>query len=291
MARMINIMQVLVFLFLTSSCIKDELSECPSQYAVQVYVGDKNYFNIDDVPQLNRIDENRPFQEYVGQLYYILRNQETGEITNESTFFQVAGNEMYYPITFDNIPNGKYKLTVWGNVTSEVPVGTLHQNESEYTDVYIADTTINISSNYQPTKLVLKRAKGELLLICNNFPDNITTIDQRISSVFQSIDSRFNYSGNTSVVKKSSLQMLNQTFVSPTVVGEKSKLNLRFSGATKAAIPDTLVVPEIEIALKINEISVVSVDYKAETNVWEIWTFIDDEWIMIHRLDIEEHSL
>lgn len=290
MARMINVMLVLLFLFSTNSCIKEDLSECPTQYTVQVYVEDKNYFNIDDISQLERLDESGPFQQYIGQLYYILRNKETGVTTNESAYFQVSGKEVYYPIVFNNIPEGKYELTVWGNVTSDIPVGTLHQNGSEYTDVYLADTVLTVSLDYQPVKLNLKRAKGKLLLVCNNFPDNITKIDQKISSVYQMIDPHLNYSGNTEVVKSTTLKNLNETFVSPTIRDTESKLNLTFSGIKNTNIPDTLVIPEMNIQFNRNEISLVLVDYKAETNVWEIWTFIDNKWTMIHRLDIEEFS-
>lgn len=290
MARMINVILILLFLFLTSSCIKEELSGCPIQYDVHVYVEDKNYFNIDNISQLERLDENGYFQQYIGQLYYILRNKETGVTINESTYFQVSGKEIYYPIAFNNIPQGKYELTVWGNVTNDIPVGTLHQNGSEYTDVYLADTVLTISLNYQPVKLNLKRAKGKLLLVCNNFPDNITKVDQKISSVYQMIDPQLNYSGNTEVIKSTALKNLNETFVSPTIKDTKSKLNLIFSGIKNRNVPDTLVIPEMDIQFNRNEISLVSVDYKAETNAWEIWTFIDDKWTMIHRLDIENFS-
>lgn len=269
-----------------NSCIKEDLEECPVQFTVKVFVEDKQYINIEEVPQLGRKDETQPFRYFVGTLYYTLKNRATGVTTLASSYTPVMDNASSYTIVLNDIPEGAYELTVWGNVTQEALSGTLHRNNAELTDLYLGSLSVQLSASVQNADLMLKRAKGNLVLLCNNFPSNITQLEENISSVYQSVDPEFVYSGEDGITKSVSIQPVNQFFLAPTVSGKLSKVNLHFydpNGTTKSG---DLQLPEFNVTIARNKITLISVDYKEESQSWEIWTFIDGEWTLIHKLGI-----
>lgn len=288
-SRVAHTLCMVVLLILTGSCIKDDLSDCPPQYQVQVSVKDKNYFNINEFPELSRLDENLPFRTYTGTIYYALRDAVTNALVKESTVDVVNGNDQKHSIVFDNIPYGDYFLTVWGNLTTEYPAGVLHQDGKEHTDIYVATRKLSFTDGAQAAELFLERAKGKLLLLCTNFPPTVTQIGQKVDKVYQYVDENFNYSGNASVSKNVPFQSTLETFMAPTVAGGSSKLNLTFyTNGTRAEAAPMLVLPEMDITFRRNEISAVRVDYNTLDHKWDISLFINGEWTMIHRLDIQQ---
>lgn len=281
MNRAVLLILVVILLVSMSSCVKEDLSECPPQFTVKVFVEDKEYINISDIPELNQVDKDQPFSTFVSTIYYSLVNTMTGDITNVSSIIPVTGDAIFYTILFNNIPDGKYELTVWGNVTPNIPFGSLHTNGMELTDVYVASSPIQFTSGSQTIDVNLKRAKGKLALICENFPSSVTQVEQKISSLYESVDSLFNYSGKIIVDKKGSFQPIIQTFLAPTVIGENPKLNLSFKDGS------TLVsVPEISLSVYRNKISPVKVTYNDIAGLWEISVNIDGKWSLVHALDI-----
>lgn len=292
MERIVYFFLMVMPLLSISSCTKEDFKKCFPQYTVQVYVKDKNYFNIDKITQLNKIDENAIFSSYIGKFYYSLRNSTTGAVVAESSSYTPVNVTMpYHTLTFDNIPDGKYELVVWGNVEENVTIGTLHPNRQEGTDIYMADTVLQFSSSSRTAKMNMERTKGKLLVICNNFPTEITQMEQRVSSIYETIDSHFNYSGSAEVVKTSAIKPLNETILAPSLKNLKSELNLHFFQEGKPEGAGSLTLPEINIQFNRNEISVIAVDYKEEINSWEIWILEGYQWKKIHHLDIENFSL
>lgn len=108
----------------------------------------------------------------------------------------------------------------------------------------------------------------------------------KLSPVYQSTDALLNYQGSANIQKTTGAQAINETFVAPTPQGNSTKLDLNFFTNSRAATP-VLTVPPMDITIRRNEISAVAVDYDAPGNAWEIWTFINGEWNMIHHLDIK----
>lgn len=286
MFRVVPCFVIVFLLALLSAC--DDSPECPTQYAVHVFIKNKNYFNVESVSQLERTDENLPFRHFVGAIYYSLRNKETNALVRESSITPVESGESSYTITFDNIPSGEYELTVWGNVTTDVPIGYLHNNEQEHTDIYIASKSLTFSYEPQSAEIMMERAKGLLLLICKNFPSAITSADASVSSLYQTVDPHWVYGGNTRVAKTFSIQPLNMLFVAPTVNGQTSKLNLRFYSGTNA---DAITLPEMNLPVRRNEISAIEVDYNTISKTLDISILINGEWTTIHHLDIENLSM
>lgn len=269
---------VLIF---ASSCTKDD-SFCLSQYSVEVSVKDVNYSNIANFPQLTPVSEGLPLRSYIGTIYYTLRNISTGAVVDEAPVKEVTGDNTSYTLKFNKMPKGKYELTVWGNLTPDVPAGTLHPNGNEHTDIFMATDTLDFGSSQRKSAIGLERTKGKLLIISANFPSEAGRIDEALSSVSQFVDPYFAYTGNGEVAKSQPFQNIAGTFLAPSVGNEKSKLKLSYY--SKDATPLLLLtLPEIELAVRKNEISVVAVDYQKA----EIWLFINGDWSSIIHPDID----
>lgn len=285
--RFIHSLYMAALLGFTSSCISDDLSDCPiPQYIVQISVKDKNYKNIGDFPQLKSKEENAPFHHFEETIYYTLSESTTRTCVRKSSVMTVYGEDQTYPIIFNDIPEGGYILTVWGNMMPEYPAGILHQDTKEQTDIYMATCTLRFDRSYRTTELSLERTKGMFLLLCSNFPATVTSVSQSINHLYQSVDANFNYTGDTNVEKRVPLESTISTWLAPTSEGP-SKLKLIFytdDAGTTAPFPE---LPEMDITMKRNEISAVAVDYKKTDGVCEVWMFIQEQWIMIHRLDIQ----
>ena len=271
MGRIVYFLHVVGMLFLFSSCIKEDMEKCPI-YIVKVYVKDKNYSNIDNVLQLKKREENLPYSEYIGTIYYQLNDIKTGRVVAEKFEEMMINNEQFYTISFDNISQGDYNLTVWGNISSKTATGTLHNSGNELTDLYVVSKNLSFTSGYSSDQLMLERAKGDLLLVCSNFPPGITRVEEKISSLYDSVDPYLKYAGNTTVIKTGSVKSLIEASLAPSVTNGNSKLNLRFSSDTVSKPSDDLIIPEI--------------NYNKITGGLEIWTYVNDEWTMIHHLDI-----
>ena len=211
----------------------------------------------------------------------------TGELIRESAVVSTEGEEKEYTLTFPGVPDGDYKLAVWGNLTTDYPAGILHQDGKEHTDIYVTSGDLHFSPDYQTEELTLERTKGKLLLLCSNFPSEITRIEQNVSHVYQSTDAGLNYSGSTQVDKNVPFTSVLETLLAPTSAEGHSKLTLTFyTGGTRASETPYLKLPVMEMDMRRNEITAVSIDYNTSEGIWEIKMFIRGEWITIHRLDI-----
>lgn len=285
--RLIHNFCMVVLLVIISSCIREDLSGCPpSAYAVRVSVKDKNYSNVDNFSQLVRMPESSPFSSFEGTIYYILTDPSTGKTIRESSITPLSGGEQTYSITFGDVPDGEYRLTVWGNVTSDYPIGVLHRDSKEYVDVYVGSATLKFGPNYQPVEIPLERTKGLLLLVCYNFPSAVTSIEQSVNHIYPSVDANLNYMGDTNVLKRVPFQTFITTALSPTSSGT-SKVKLRFFADNLDAANPFFELPEMDLAVRRNEVSAISVDYKAADGVWEVQAFIQGEWVTLNRLTIE----
>ncbi|MDD6210573.1 MAG: hypothetical protein PUB21_08220 [Bacteroidales bacterium] len=272
-----------VLLAIASSCIKSDLPECPPQFTVQVLVKDRNYFNIDDFPQLTKADDNLPFGYFIKTLYYTLRNRATNKVIRYSALIQTDKDESdIYTLTFNDIPEGEYELIVWGNLETITNIGSLHPDNKEYADIYAASATLNFTRGYKKAEVLMQRVKGKLLLLYKNFPAEYTSIKQSIDNITQSVDTRFKYDGVTRVEKDIPVQNSDEIRLAPTTEGSLSKLQIVFNSGVS-----TLALPDINITVNRNEITAVSVDYNAIEGIWEIQAYINGEWTTIHRLDID----
>ena len=75
-----------------TSCIRDEIAECPPM-RITLAVKDKNYFNIDDAVKLGlaeRKADDLPFRDYIHTLYYVVHDAE-GRVVAEQKNTEVTG--------------------------------------------------------------------------------------------------------------------------------------------------------------------------------------------------------
>lgn len=281
MSKLVYSFFMAFILIIVSSCTKDD-SDCLSQYSIKVFVKDINYSNIGNFPQLTPVSEGLPFRSYIGTIYYTLRDIGTGAVVDEAPVMAVAGDKTFYSLAFNNISKGEYELTVWGNLTPDVPAGTLHPNGKEHTDIFMGTDTLYFDSSYKKSELGLERTKGKLLVISTNFPSETGRIDEAISTVSQFVDPYLVYTGNGQVAKSQSFQNMVETFLAPSAGNVKSKLKLSYF--SKDALSSLILTfPEIELAIHKNEITAVAVDYEKA----EIWLFINGNWSNIIHPEID----
>lgn len=227
-----------------------------------------------------------PYRAFVSTVHYQLRDIKTGQIVEETSDNALSGSDQFYTIQFNNLPQGNYNLTVWGNIQSDTATGILHNNGNELTDTYVANKNITFTSEPSSDLLMLERAKGDLLLLCSNFPSEITQVEEKVTSLYDTVDPYLKYTGNTTVLKTGPVKPLIETVLAPSVAGGSSKLNLRFFSDTSGNASKELVVPEIPLIMNRNQVTAVEVNYNKITDALEIWTYVDGEWTMIHHLDI-----
>lgn len=280
--------------FVLHSCVKEALPECPYQYSVRLFVEDKNYNNSTAIG-MDIKDENLPFREYVSNIYYTLQDINTGENVMNLVEKKIAGDEKEVEIIFDQIADGEYLLTVWGNVETTGNIvedpSILHENKQEDTDEYIASETIVIKTGQMQTKSIgLERIKGRLVVVFTNLPDEISKIDETVSSLYLTIANNMIYSQETDVEKifMENIESIDRisTFLAPSIEDENSTLSLSFYRLND--IVPILTIPPFNIEIIKNEITAVTINYDAPQNLMEIWVYIDNEWTLIQKLDISE---
>lgn len=274
-----------IIALLLAACIHDDNADCQFGYKVEVSVLDKNYDNIGQFSLLTPKDENQPFSHFSGTIHYVLTNEKTGQITHESEVISITPSAMTYSLAFDNLPTGEYHLAVWGNLTTDVPAGILHPDGKEHADVYVASTRFNITNKDGSTQLQLKRTKGELIVFCSNIPTNIVRMQQTLTNVYAQADATLNYSQPITLKKEVNLQEVNSLYAAPTPPGMTSQLSLSFYTANNST--PILTIPDVTQNISRNQISAVTVDYDSVNRLWNIWTYIDGEWMLLHHLTIE----
>lgn len=151
----------------------------------------------------------------------------------------------------------------------------------------MGSTNLTFSPAFQKAEMMLERTKGKLLVICNQFPSTITGIEENISSIYETINSHFEYGGSTTILKTFPLNNSLETILAPSVEGTNSTLNLEFFTDNGTSSTTSIIMPEVKMNIKKNEITAISVNYDDVINAWEIWTYIDGKWTLVHNLDIK----
>lgn len=295
MKKIVYIILLLTLLGL-DSCIRDEIKPCPP-LQVNIIVKDKNYFNVDKVALEERKSEDLAFREYVPTLFYTLRNVVTGEVIEEQGIFNITGDEKVYPITFcDCIPYGKYVLTVWGGLNDDVLqndnslMATLHMNNEKGTDLYVTNDTLVYNQRKDNYTVDLERGKGKLIIQVENLPDMVSSFDLTVGGLYRQMDCAFNYFDETSVHLQSQriagADILLKTVLAPSVKEENSIVSLNFYDQSGRVLPEFLP-KNVEIIMGRNELTVMKYVYDEEEKGFTIYILVNDEWEMLHNMDID----
>lgn len=284
LTRYIRYTYIAVLPVLGSSCIED-YDDCEFHgYEVQISVKDINYANIEDFPQLEIKDADMPFRSFVETVCYVLSDKD-GKRIKESEVMKVEGESRTFPISFRNIPEGEYILTIWGNLTEGYPAEILHPDKKEHTDVYMGSQTLRIDESYETELIPIERTKGLLLVMCSGFPCRVSKMKMCISDIYQYVDREFNYGGQGEVKKDMPLQPLAATYLAPSSI-KGANLKIEFYTDEAEEEESFLKLPDIRLNIRRNEIASVAVNYCKDDGVYEIWTLTYGQWTMIHRLTL-----
>lgn len=296
-----------------TGCLRDNLEPCPP-LSVTLTVKDKNYFNVDDAEQyglMTRVDENLPFRNYVGTLYYVLRDAGTGNIIAEQKNHEVGNDNLTQQITFnDDLPYGTYTLTVWGNMKSDAPLGDdttnaeLEATDAANNDIYLGTLAIDYNYNHEHYTLELERTKGQLLIQAEGLPAQIDFSVKDITNVYSIINSRFEYSNpigvRTSTDWENPGEIVTHTLLGPSENTNASRLSVYFlnkevvTGQGNASSQETgrnqtdlTIVPEdVNITLRRNELTVLRYVYDSQEGM-KILILVNGQWEYIHNMEID----
>lgn len=280
---------------LMTSCIRQELAPCPPMQ-IDVVVKDKNYFNVEDASGiLERKDENLPFKDYVSTLYFMIKEAESGKVIQERTTFEVAGDEKKYSILLpEELPYGKYIVTVWGNLKTERPIGDdaayedMLSEETLNRDIYVVSDTLDYEIGKENFELGLERTRGKLLIQAQNVPDYVDHSAKSISNVFQYVGRNLNYAVagtvETDTLWQDRNQIQTETLLCPSTSIKNSKLQVRFENTKTGKI---LMPEDIQITMSRNMLTIVRYVYQEESDDFGIYVFINDNWEEVHGMEVE----
>lgn len=280
---------------LMSSCIRQELPPCPP-LQIDVTVKDKNYFNAQDATEIIEVkDENLPFKDYVSTLYYIITEAETGKVIQERSTFEVTGSEKNYRISLpENLPYGKYVVTVWGNLKTERPIGDDGAYENMLTeetlnrDIYVTHDTLDYQIGKELFHTDLERTRGKLLIQAQNVPDYVNHSAKSISNVFQYVERKLNYAVagtvQTDTLWQDKNQIQTETLLCPSTSINESKLQVRFENSRTG---DVLTPEDIQITMSRNMLTIIRYVYQEESDDFGIYVFVNDNWEKVHGMEVE----
>lgn len=285
---------VIVCMLCFASCIKESLSDCTYQYQIKLFVEEKRYSS--GYPDgIEPINENLPFRAYVGDLYYTLQYIENGALVVSQVLDVIDVDDKEITLTLNDIPNEKYKLTVWGNVDNADSLAilpyTLHTNEEETSDIYLASKTVDFNEGeIQDISMGMRRLKGKLYLELFDLPPHIDKVTKTITNLHATVSDEVVYSGETRVCKSLSLDgkkstVAIETLLAPTVASKQSLLSLSFHN--KETGKELEIDSPLAMTIKKNEITYLKVGYKSSEGKLEVWAFIDGQWQLINKLDIK----
>lgn len=294
------ILPLAVFAMVLSSCIRDKIQPCPP-LQVKIDIQDKNYSNIDFIEEntglAHRIDENLNFSDYIQKLFYALYDLETGKLVAVQHLHEVTGNArmatVYLP---ENLPFGRYRLIVWGNIDSEKGILSdgrydtydLHTGSIEGYDVYMtADELVYDEWNYDYT-VKLKRLKGKLIIMAENFPDEIEWSRKTVSNVMGNVDYNLQYSESEDVITELSWEqtakIVSNTFISPSATSSGSTVTAKLYDNPEMENAAINLSP-VSVNFNRNEITVLRYTYKPETGTTEVFILLDNGWNEIVNLE------
>ena len=157
-------------------------------------------------------------------------------------------------------------------------------------DIYLTnDTLVYDAWNYDYT-VDMERTKGKLVIQAANLPDGIIQTEKSVCGLYGKLDSRFAYSGETSVHTEipwdAPEEIVTKTVLSPSVRNDGSVLDVDFHGKTVKGA-STFLPKNVNITMKRNELTVLRYVYDDGTGDFTIYILVNDNWEVIHGMEID----
>lgn len=303
MKHMYDILAV-VILCVLSGCIRQEVADCPP-LRIRLEVKDKNYFNIDAVESLTgldrRVDENLSFSSYVSSIYYALYPQGEKAPCLVRHLYEpqeeAAIHELLFP---QDLPFGNYALVVWGNINTEQGIAydgkshtyRLHDEHQEGYDVYMGCINLTYNESNADHVLRLERVKGKLLIEVEGMSEKVLRSYKEIDHLYEQVDARWQYTGNGQVHtwerwSQPQPHVLTDTYLSPTEEHVESQVLIKWMDDAESQT-DIVQPAAVKMRMKRNEITVLRYVYNPEEEGFDIYLMINDGWLLIHDMGIEE---
>lgn len=294
--RIITYILLLLVSIQFASCIRDEVKPCPP-LRVNLAVKDKNYFNVDQVALENRRDEQLAFREYVPTLYYVLRDAATGKVVEEQGVLDVTDGGGTIPLVFcDCIPHGKYILTVWGGLEDHSPLGNeplsvlLHDGNREGRDIYMTNDTLIYDAWTNDRTVELERVMGKLIVEVEQLRYDVNYSDKTVTGLSQSVNNEFKYSQTASAYTEHEWEheptIVTKTLLAPSQVKDGATVHINFYDHPDRTSP-RLTPKDVNITMKRNELTVLKYVYDDGEKDFLIYILVNDEWEMLHNMDID----
>lgn len=285
---------------LSTSCIRDELEPCPA-LTVRLAVKDKNYFNVDLVPQEERRSDTLAFRQYVPTLYWQLRQAETDSVVQEKGVYPVQGEGREEVLTFpQDLPHGRYVMTVWGGLDDLKGLGPkrrvlqMHHQQTQGNDVYTTTDTIDYNALQAEKTLELERVKGKLIILAENLTDSTVYSDKTITGLEKWVSDSLKYYSEQrlrtlTVWHHAGRKVLSKTIVAPSVKAKGSELDVHFYEHVTSDIYNDLHPRELDITMSRNRLTVVRYVYMGEGR-FNVYALINDNWESVNSMDIDWHE-
>lgn len=288
---------------LLTSCIREDIPDCRA-LSLTLAVRDKNYENVDRVPEEQRLDERLDLKAYVPTLKWTLRDVKTGEVVEEQPLDLVRRDGRELDITFcECVPFGTYVFTAYGKLQQEEQVDpqtgivTLHPDETEGGDVYLANDTLVYDAYSAHYRSELFRAKDELIVELENIPDTAYTATLHATHLYAHVDPtidpepkdvddwRFYYADTTHATVTRTLHPgeLFKTSLAPSTYHEKAALHLTLQLPSH----QTLQPEDVTVPLERNNISVVRYVFNPDKGSFTIYILVNGAWETLSQMDLE----
>lgn len=291
-------------LCLLMSCIRVDVADCPPLQII-LEVHDKNYANIKDAVTLGVMqqkDDKLPFREYVQTISFRVYNEQQNVVYSQPNQ-TVTGDDQKLKVELPaSLPYGKYTVVAWGNRTQQSEGEKLSDEVkledivSREEDIYLGSSSFDYQYKHEENCVELKRTKGKLLIMIENFPDVINHSTKNIEHIYSSVTPSWEYRHDiekqTEYAWPERSNLVTQTLSAPSALSTGSLLKMRFeerkdNGDIDLA-PAGIKQPEdVTIALERNALTIMKYQYNPDKGDFTILVYVNDEWQRVHSMEID----
>lgn len=280
------------------SCLRDDIPHCRS-LTVEFGIEDLNFQNQDVAEGVRPNDPSTPFNKIVSRLNLHLQNYSTGATIDRRTIVPEGDNPTFEVAFNDSLPYGDYIVTVWANaresslVTS--PDGSSLYQFARYSgsgdndeDLFLCRDTVSYTPGGESPKVMLRRAKGLLLIETSKLPTSINSSRISATNLRAEVNENLQYSGamgwdSTLPLAPSGTITYTSALLPPSTATDATRLVTRYYDGEILR----QITPEVNLTIERNKITRLKYEWDDNQSV-TVYLLVDGEWERITSLDITE---